>query len=122
MKLSTPGIVKWTSVGTVAQLAMVLSGHYVEAVALLFAPVGTTISLVFGAAYGLSAASGKADAAIGGAIVGGLCGLLGIIVSLLLGDVDTIVLAIGTSASTVAGLVGGLVLYITMGAKRAGAE
>ena len=89
--------------GTAAQLAMVLAGHGIEAVANLFGVLGMTISLLAGVGYGLGTSSG----ALGGAVAGGACALLGIAVSLALGDVTAVILAFGTASSAVTGAIGG---------------
>jgi hypothetical protein len=70
------------------------------------------ISLIAGGLYARSAAGSKGAAAGGGALVGGLCALIGIIVSVVLGDTEPMILAIGTLSSAVTGLIGGLVFYL----------
>src|SRR5690606_35077827 len=83
-------------VGTLLQLAMVVSGHWVAAIAALFAVLGMAISLLAGwlAAAWASVRGGRA--ARDGAIAGGSCALLGILVSWALGDVPAGVVAFGT--------------------------
>jgi hypothetical protein len=98
-----------TLAGTVLQLAMVIAGHYVPYVALHFFMLGGMgISLLAGLLCGRGA-SGFGGAALGGAIAGGVCALIGIAVSVLLGDTETFVLAVGTLSSAVTGALGGLV-------------
>lgn len=104
-------MVRWIAVGTVAQLAMVLVGHEVEAVAALFGPVGVLISLLVGLFWARGSAEGWSHGAGGGAVVGGACALLGIAVSWLLGDVTASILAFGTASSAVTGALGGLMGY-----------
>jgi hypothetical protein len=102
-------LVQATALGTVAQLAMVIAGHYSPTVANLFAVGGMGISLLAGLYYGRSTmAASRGEAARGGAIAGGACGLIGIAVSYLLGDVDAVILAFGTLGSTATGAIGGL--------------
>jgi len=97
-----------TLVGTVLQLAMVIAGHYVPYVALhVFMFGGMGISLLAGLLYGRGAA-GYGGAALGGAIAGGVCALIGIAVSVALGDTAVFVLAVGTLSSAVTGALGGL--------------
>lgn len=103
------GMVKWIGVGTALQTAMVLAGHWVAAVAGLFGPLGVTISLVAGLLWARETAEGYGHGAGGGAIVGGTCALIGILVSFLLGDVTAVILAFGTVSSTVTGALGGLI-------------
>jgi hypothetical protein len=96
-----------TAVGTVLQLAMVIAGHFVPAVAAYFATGGVGISAVAGVLYGRNATT-LGGAALGGALAGGACALIGIAVSCALGDVDAMVLVFGTLASAVTGLIGGI--------------
>lgn len=99
---------KWIVVGTLLQTAMVLVGHWVLAVANLFGPLGVAISLVVGLLWARESAEGFGNAAGGGALVGGACALIGIAISLFLGDVTAVILAFGTLSSAVTGALGGL--------------
>lgn len=95
---------------TAVQLIMVVSGHYVEFIRMnVFALGGMGISLVFGALWARSCATGAGHGAAGGALVGGGSALVGIAVSLALGDVETLILAVGTLSSAVTGAIGGAV-------------
>jgi hypothetical protein len=99
-----------TIVGTVLQLAMVLAGHSNKSIAALFAVVGVSISLVAGIIYAISAKGGSASSlAVGGLVAGGLCALIGIIVSYLMGDVPAMILVIGTVSSAIGGAIGGAI-------------
>ncbi len=105
---SSSGLMKWTIVGTVLQLIMVISGHYNEFIAQnVFAIGGMSISLIVGAAYGATAARSRGNAAGGGMLVGGGCALIGITVSVALGDVPALILLVGTVSSAVTGAIGG---------------
>lgn len=105
-------LVKWTIVGTVLQLVMVVAGHYVEFIRQnVFAIGGMGISLVVGVLYVRAAARSAIAAAVGGGVVGGGCALLGILVSVLLGDVPANILLFGTLGSLFAGLIGGIVVH-----------
>ena len=105
---SSSGLMKWTIVGTVLQLIMVISGHYNEFIAQnVFAIGGMSISLIVGAAYGATAASSRANGAGGGMLVGGGCALIGIAVSVALGDVPALILLVGTVSSAATGALGG---------------
>lgn len=102
-------LIQATAAGTVLQLAMVVLGHFDARVAGLFAVLGVTISLLAGLLYGARvphAPTGRA--AGGGAIAGGVCALIGILVSFAMGDVPAGVLAFGTLSSAVTGAIGGL--------------
>lgn len=94
-------------IATLFQVAMVVTGHYVDAVAERFGVLGTLISLVAGSAFALVGAAGPGTGFLGGAVAGGGCALLGIALSLVLGDVTAAILVFGTLASAVAGGVGG---------------
>jgi len=99
-----------TAIGLVLQLIMVVGGHFVAVIKDQgFAIGGMLISLVAGVVYGRMTRGSWTDSLLGGALAGGLCALIGIAVSLALGDVDAGVLAFGTIASAVAGVIGGAV-------------
>jgi hypothetical protein len=99
-----------TIIGTLLQLAMVLSGHWVEFIKLnVFAVGGMLISALAGVIYARSARLDRKKSAIQGAIVGGLCALIGIVVSFILGDVPAGILALGTLSSAVTGAIGGAI-------------
>ena len=95
--------------GTLLQVAMVVIGHYTVAVASLFAPLGMAISLIAGFLYARWARVPRRDSVLGGAIVGGACALIGIIVSNALGDVPASLLFLGTLSSAFTGAIGGLI-------------
>lgn len=106
-------VVRATILGTIAQLAMVISGHYVTSIAKLFAVLGMAISLVAGVVYARSGTiPTRGGAALGGALAGGLCALIGIIVSYALADVPAMILAFGTLSSAVTGAIGGAIAYV----------
>src|SRR5258708_6521823 len=96
-----------TIVGLVLQLAMVLGGHYTNAIKHLFAVGGMAFSLIAGLVFAGRARAGWPQDLAGGAIAGGLCAFIGIAVSVLLGDVPVAVLGFGAIASVVTGLIGG---------------
>ena len=107
---STSAFTTATVVGTVLQLAMVIAGHWVEFIKLnVFAIGGTLISLVAAVMYARRANVGRGQSAVWGALVGGLCALIGIGVSFLLGDVTASIFMIGTLSSAVAGAIGGTI-------------
>jgi hypothetical protein len=107
---STSSIVTPTLIGTGLQLLMVIAGHFSPAVAGLFAPGGMAISALAGALASLAgrpASLGSATAR--GAVAGGVCAFVGILVSHLLGDVPAAVLGFGTAGSAVTGAIGGVI-------------
>ena len=102
-----------TLVGTILQLAMVLSGHYNKGIANLFAVLGVSISLVAGLLFALWAKQPTlGSSALGGLLAGALCALLGILVSYFLGDVTASILILGTVSSAVTGAIGGAVGHL----------
>jgi hypothetical protein len=98
-----------TLIGTALQLLMVIAGHFSPAVAQLFAPIGMGISGVAGVIAGREPQVSWGSAAARGAIAGGVSAFIGILVSYFLGDVPAPVLGFGTAASTVTGIIGGLI-------------
>lgn len=100
---------RWIGIGTVLQTAMVVVGHWVTGVANLFGPVGMLISLFVGLLWARGESVSFGNGAMGGTVVGGACAFIGIVISLLLGDVTAMILLFGTVSSAVAGLVGGLI-------------
>jgi len=103
-------LVRATILGTVLQLIMVITGHYVIAVKEWFAIGGVGISTVAGLLSALwSRATGTGSAVKAGAIAGGVSALIGIAVSCALKDVTAMILLIGTVSSAIGGMLGGLV-------------
>lgn len=103
-------LIRAAIIGTVLQVLMVVSGHFSPAIAALFPIVGTGLGGIAGALAGLWAQDRGAGRAVGeGLLAGGSGALIGTILSHLLGDVPTSVIAIGTGASGGAGAIGGLV-------------
>ncbi len=98
-----------TVAGTALQISMVLAGHFIPAVASRFDVIGMLISLVAGLLYVRGAKGRWSDSLVGGLIAGALCALIGIAMSWALGDVEAIILVIGTLGSAVAGLIGGAI-------------
>lgn len=96
-----------TAIGTVLQVAMVVAGNQFPTVQQGYAIGGMGLSALAGwiGARGAAAWSGAAAA---GALAGGVCALIGIGVSAVLGDVPASLLLVGTAGSTVTGALGGL--------------
>lgn len=91
----------------VAQVAMVEIGHAVPAWRDPgFAIGGMAISLLAGLWLGRAARAGWLATVGGGALAGGLGAFVGIALSAWHGDVPPSLLAMGTSASVVAGVIG----------------
>lgn len=98
-----------TMLGIIAQIAMVVAGHYVPAIANLFAIGGMGISALAGWAALKQRPATLAAAMGGGALAGGICAALGIAVSVALGDVPASLIGLGTFSSAVTGAIGGLI-------------
>ena len=108
--MNTRALIYAAGIGLVLQLVMVIGGHYAPFIKNnVFAIGGMLISLLAGLLYARRAAAGWGGALAGGLIAGGVCALIGIAVSVALGDVPAAVLGFGTAGSAVAGLVGGAV-------------
>ncbi len=111
----------WTAtiIGTVLQLAMVIAGHYEPFIAnKVFMFGGMGISALAGLLCGRGAV-GYGGAALAGAVAGGVCALIGIAVSVLLGDTHAMILAFGTLSSAVTGAIGGLIGRALIGTRSA---
>jgi hypothetical protein len=109
VRRTTP-LIRATILGTVLQLIMVITGHYVIAVKDWFPIGGVGISTVAGLLSALWArATATGSAVRAGAIAGGASALIGVAVSCALKDVTPIILLIGTVSSSVGGMLGGLV-------------
>ncbi|MEO5510260.1 MAG: hypothetical protein ABIS27_06480, partial [Longimicrobiales bacterium] len=120
--LSSRAVITATIIGTVLQLAMVISGHSMPAVAEQFAVGGMSISAIAGLIYAkLAAPQTTGGAAVGGLVAGGVSALIGIALSCYLGDVEPMILAMGTGSSAVAGLIGGVLGRFIFGASPAAA-
>jgi hypothetical protein len=103
--------------GLAAQVAMVVAGHHVHAMQDWFGPGGILLSLAAGFIYARMAGGSWGDAMLGGTIAGGVCALVGIGVSHMLGDVPASLILLGTAGSAVAGLGGGAIGRATRGAE-----
>lgn len=108
--LNSRAVAVATVIGTVLQTAMVVAGHTNTSIAAMFAVGGMGLSLVAGVLYAKYAGpSSMGDSIKGGAIAGGLCALIGICISFVLGDVTASIIALGTLSSAVTGALGGWV-------------
>ena len=121
MAMSAKAMIPALVLGTLLQVAMVVIGHYTVAVASLFAPLGMAISLIAGFLYARWARGSRRDSVLGGAIVGGVCAVIGIVVSHALGDVPVSLLFLGTLSSVFTGAIGGLIGEVVGGSSHAAA-
>lgn len=111
-------LMKGVIVGTILQLLMVVTGHYVPQVAALYAVLGTAIGGVAGFVAVRGTGMTLGAAAGNGTVAGLISGVLGTLVSVWLGDVPMSTVAIAAASTAVLGAVGGA-LARTMGAKQA---
>lgn len=103
--MNQAALIRATGIGLLLQAGMVVAGHFVPAIRDFFALGGMGFSALAGWLYARAAPHGS-QALLGGAIAGGLCAIIGIGVSVLLGDVPASLLVLGTASSLVTGLVG----------------
>jgi hypothetical protein len=97
--------------GTVLQAVAVMVGYiggFLAGYKIGFLFAGMMISATVGYLYAQDVAKGYGLGACGGAICGGVCALLGIAFSFVLGDMAPVVLAQRTLISTLTGAVGGV--------------
>lgn len=102
-------------IGIVLQCAMVVTGHYVEAVINLSAPLGVGIPLVLGAVYGRSTPKGMSEAIGGGFALGIVGAFIGILLAILMGDQTWILLTFGPLSSGVTGIIGSAAAFAALG-------
>jgi len=102
-------LLRATVVGIVLQAAMYVVGHFSVWFAVnVFGFGGMMISAVAGYLYAMDTGHGYFPGATGGAIAGGLCGLVGIALSVVLGETVSSYIATGTAIAVMIGAVGGL--------------
>jgi hypothetical protein len=107
-------------IGTALQLAMIVAGHYFAWVALnVFMLGGLAISALAGLLYARGAMGGFWGAALGGAIAGVVCALIGIAASVAWGDTLPVILALGTLGSAITGVLGGIAGQAIFGSRTA---
>jgi hypothetical protein len=96
-------------VGIVLQLALAVAAHYVTDIAkYYFLFGGMMIAATAGYFYGMASASGYFAGATGGAIVGGLCALIGAGAAVLMHDAARTAIPLFTAICVLTGAVGGL--------------
>jgi 1,4-dihydroxy-2-naphthoate octaprenyltransferase len=95
--------------GIVLQLAMVIIAHYVSWLASNTYIFGMMmISGLAGLLYARDFAKGYGRGALGGAIAGGTCGIIGVSAANILGDVPLLSLPVGAAITILVGAIGGL--------------
>ena len=99
------------SLGLIAQLAMIVAGHYVPVIKDKgFMVGGLLISFLAGLLYAKLALNlGWPSAILDGGLAGGGCAAIAIGASVLLKDTPASILLLGTLSSVVTGLIGGVI-------------
>ena len=96
-------------VGTVMQVVMVVTGHFVPWVVFHVFEFGAMmIAATSGYLYAMDSGKGYFPGATAGAITGGGCALIGISLSVVLGETARPVIPFGTAVCVLTGAVGGL--------------
>jgi hypothetical protein len=95
-----------TLIGTVAQIAMVVGGHFIPSIKEGFMFGGLGLSLLAGVISAFGLKGNWPATALGGIVAGGVSALLGIALSYFMGDVPASLLALGSLGSAVTGLLG----------------
>jgi hypothetical protein len=98
-----------TLVGIVMQIAMVVTCYFLPWARLhVFMFGGMMIASIAGYLYGMDSGKGWGASALGGAISGGTCGIIGIAAAVMLRQTPMLALVIGTLICILTGTVGGL--------------
>lgn len=98
-----------TLVGVVMQLVLMAAVHFNAYVANnIFLLGGMTITAVAGYLYGMDTGKGWLTSATGGAIIAGICALVGVGTSVVLKDAPQTVIPFFTAICVLTGAVGGL--------------
>ncbi len=109
--MNSQALTKSAIVSTILQVIMVLVNHYAPTLAgPNLAPIGgTAIGAVGGLAYGMFAKGGSmGQNAGGGAAAGAIGGVLGSLLSMGMGDVPLMTVAIAGGSTLVSGAIGGI--------------
>jgi hypothetical protein len=102
-------LIRATIVGTVLQLTLYVTGHFIPWLAQhLFLFGGMMISATSAYIYAVVTGQGWFASATAGAIAGGVCGFVGIGFSAFLGDIYVSFIPTGTTIAVGVGAVGGL--------------
>jgi hypothetical protein len=104
--MNVKALVRATAVGTMLQLVMVVTGHFIPAFQSTFMWGGLLISAIAGGIYSTMAGSSLGRDLTGGVFAGGVCAFVGILASYLMGDVPPMVLLFGSVSSAVTGGIG----------------
>lgn len=95
--------------GIVLQLAMVVGGHFSDAVLNLSGILGTGIPFVLGIWFGATVPASYKASAGGGFLIGLVGAAVGVLVAILLGDQGWILFTFAPLSSAVTGVLGSLI-------------
>lgn len=95
--------------GVVLQVAMVVTGHFLEAVLMMSGILGVGIPFALGLAYGASRAPDAKEASRDGFLIGLVGAFVGVIVAILLGDQTWALLSFAPVSSGLTGLLGAVI-------------
>lgn len=101
--------------GVVLQVAMVVAGHFSEAVLLLSGILGTGIPFVLGLWYGAVDPRSMKQAAKGGFLIGIVGALVGVLLAIGMGDQPWLLLTFAPLSSGIAGLLGAIITLVATG-------
>jgi len=110
----TPAVIRWAALGTIAQVALVTSGHYVDMVFDTWPWPELLVAAFFGSGYVFQIRRSYVDSAWHGGMVGGICSFLGVALAVSLADVAPQGLATLTLTGIGAGAVCGLAVYLAI--------
>ncbi len=102
------------------QLAMVVAGHYVDAVLLLSGPLGVGIPFLVALWYGALRPTSMGEAAKGGFLIGIVGATLGVLVAILLGDQPWLLMTFAPLSSAVTGTLGAIIGMVAAGRHKKG--
>ena len=107
--IDTKALLRAFIVGTILQIVLVLLchvSHWIMAHAFMFA--GMMISATAAYLYAMDTGKGYFPGSTAGAIIGGACALIGLAISVMLGDTEQVVIPFGTAVCVLTGAVGGI--------------
>lgn len=113
-------MMRFVWIALVLQLAMVLAGHWVEAVLLLSGPLGVGIPFLVALWYGATRPTTMGQAAGGGFVIGLVGAAVGVLVAILLGDQGWILMTFAPLSSAVAGALGAIIGMVAAGRHKKG--
>jgi len=110
----TPAVLLWAGLGTVIQIALVVAGHYGDAIYAIWPVPSLVTAVVAAVAYVIHVRRSFVDSAWHGAMVGGICTFVGTALAAVLADVPALQLATVTLAAITAGAVIGWLTFAAL--------